>query len=171
MTDGGNAYTLPYVAQLVNLPFNASDFDAEVQSIPFYQMVLHGSLSYSGPAFNRSVDPDINLLRMVEVGATPYFELITGENSLLRGTDYEAKLYSVSSGEWLDKVTALTQQLSDYYSSVANATIVKHEQLTTNVFRTTYSNGVSAVVNYGNTAADVQGVEIAAKSYHIFEKE
>lgn len=167
MTDGGNGYVLPYTAHILNMPTNSSEFDLETQSIPFYQIVVHGSISYTGRAYNQSSDTKDYILNMVEYGANPYFVLTNSDDKLLVGTEYNTKLYSLNSEEWVSTLTSLNNELSNYYAAIDKAYISKHEQLLPGVYSTSFENGVRAIVNYNNHPATVEGITVDEGSYYI----
>ena len=48
---------------------------------------------------------------------------------------------------------------------VYGVTIVGHEKVADNVFKTTYANGISIYVNYSDEAVKVKGGTVGATSY------
>ena len=48
MVDGGNAYTLPYVDHILNVPLDSSRYLKASSSIPFMGALLHGSVQFAG---------------------------------------------------------------------------------------------------------------------------
>ena len=56
-------------------------------------------------------------------------------------------------------------RLNAVLSSVQTATIADHQQLTADVYCTTYDNGVRVYVNYGDAVAEVDGVSVPAYSF------
>ncbi len=60
LANSANAYALPYVDHIVNVPLTSSGFDIFDYDIPFYQLVIHGLIPYSTTAING--DPDSNEL-------------------------------------------------------------------------------------------------------------
>jgi len=95
MFDNGNAYVLPFAKAIVNVPLTSSANDMEYMHIPFYQMIVHGLISYGGIPINLSEDSGKYYLQSIEYGANLSATLITRENSLLTNTDYESVYYSV----------------------------------------------------------------------------
>ena len=69
MEEGGNAYTFGYVSDIIDAPVEYSQFYIIDEQVPFYQMVIHGSIDYSGEALNlRDADiDDALLLTYIEV--------------------------------------------------------------------------------------------------------
>jgi hypothetical protein len=51
MISGGNVYSLAYADELVDVPVSSNDFYITDDEIPFYQMVIHGFIDYTGAPF------------------------------------------------------------------------------------------------------------------------
>ena len=64
--DGGNAFTLPYVDSIVNAPLWDSGFKITDESVPFYQIVVHGFVDYAGEPINLAQDTRTAKLRSIE---------------------------------------------------------------------------------------------------------
>lgn len=58
LANGANAYALPYVQEITDVPLQSSGFDVFDEDIPFYQMVMHGVKSYGTSAVNASATPE-----------------------------------------------------------------------------------------------------------------
>lgn len=167
MSDHGNAYTLPYVRHLVNMPMGSSGFGTEKEEIPFYQMVIHGYLDYAGTPYNLSADGETGFLRSVEYGANLYFSWITGKNSLLSGTDYAVKFYSLNVDDSFASAENLYKRAAPFLNSVRGALMTGHEQVEKDVFRTSFDNGVSVVVNYSDDTVQVDGTDVGARDFRV----
>ena len=57
--------------------------------------------------------------------------------------------------------------LKDALSSTYGYKLTKHERLADGVFRSTYSNGTSIIVNYNKTAYNANGVTVEAEGYAV----
>lgn len=167
-TEAGNDFVLPYVDQLVNVPLVSSEFEITSDSVPFYQLVVHGSVDYTGTAMNLSVDPETNLLRSLEYGADLYWKLMVGEDYLFSGTAYETTLYSMNASKNLDKITGLYKKLGDYLKNINGTAMANHEKLADQVYRTTYANGSWVIVNYGEKDIVADGVPVAGRGYELW---
>ena len=148
--DNGNGYVLPYASDLYNVPLLSSNFDAEEAPVPFMQMVLHGLIPYTGVSLNLSYDRNEYLLRSIEYGAVLSYTMITRENALLLGTDLTGIYYAVNSEDNLASYLELWSRIGDFQRAVADQEMSAHQKITETVYRTTYANGYSAYVNYGD---------------------
>ena len=168
MSEGGNGYVLPYTGSLVNVPLSSSDFDLEEETIPFYQMVVHGVVEYAGKPLNLATDSRTYFLRSLEYGASPYLVMITGDDGLLSGTDLGGNLYSLNAGERLEAAAGWYGEAEPYLTAVRGAQMIGHERLAADVYRTVYDNGVRIVVNYRDAAVTADGAEIEGMGFHVW---
>ncbi len=97
MGSGGNAYSWAYMNDLINIPTSGNDFAIIDQDIPFYQMVVHGYIDYSGSAINLddSFDRVDSVLTMIEYGAAPHFTFTWESSSEMKYTGLNS-MYSTT---------------------------------------------------------------------------
>lgn len=164
VADGGNAYALRVADRLVNISETDSDLDMTTREIPFYQMVVHGFLPYSGTPGNHVANSRDMFLKLMEYGAYPCYEWFYAPS---RDTQYTC-LDDVFSGHysaWLDQAAQEYAACLALYNATEGSPIVEHERLMPEVFRVTYENGVRCYVNYGEEAARVDGVVVPGLDY------
>ncbi len=164
MVDGGNAYALPYTTHVYDAPMTCTLFDIEDEAVPFYQIVLHGYLSYSTEPLNLSSDPQRTMLKALETGSSLAACLMAADNHVLEDTHYD-DVYSGNYELWLSVLCESYGQTSEILKAVANAPIIDHRKLAENVYRTTYANGDVVYVNYGQKAVEADGQHIEAKGF------
>ncbi|MGO4375952.1 DUF5696 domain-containing protein, partial [Paenibacillus sp. MCAF20] len=113
MVNGGNAYALPFVSHIVNLPQKSNEYQLAGESVPFIQLALHGYVEYAGKAYNTADEQDVreNVLRSLETGSNVYFSWFYEEPSILKDTRF-SYLYSNHYEQWLDEAV-------DAYAEVA----------------------------------------------------
>lgn len=169
LLQGANEYVANYATHLLDTASRASGYDIEDVSVPFYQIVYHGCLSYSISAANLSSNPADQTLTCLEYGAYPMFSLV-GENAdELIGSRLD-NLYSADAAKWLDFIAQQYDQINEALHGVQTSTIVAHEILSENLRVVTYSNGTRIYVNYGTNAVSVDGIDIPAKGYAATEE-
>ncbi|MDQ6417870.1 DUF5696 domain-containing protein [Paenibacillus sp. LHD-117] len=166
MADGGNAYALPYVTDLTNVPVSNSGFKIEDEAIPFYQMVIHGLIGYTGAPYNLSsfTDERDYVLKSLEYGSGVHFEWIYEPNYKVKDTEYN-QLYAVNYELWIDKAAEIYSQINETLKGVRNDPIIGHEKLADGVYKTVYGNGDYVIVNYNEEAVRIDGSTVEAKSY------
>ncbi|QLG40183.1 hypothetical protein HW560_20075 [Paenibacillus sp. E222] len=166
VAEGGNAYALPYVTGLTDAPMSSSRFKLEDEEIPFFQLVVHGGISYTGAAYNLSTYTDARqyVLKLVEYGASPYFTWFNAPNHIVKETDYD-DLYAAHYEQWLDLAAEMYEEVNEANRRFAGLNMVAHEKLAEGVFQTTYENGGFALVNYNDFPVQAAGRTVEAKSY------
>lgn len=180
MVSGGNSYVWKYTDDLINIPLSGNDYLIIDEDVPFYQMLVHGYIDYTGGAINLddSFDKVDSVLNMIEYGSAPHFTFTgepssemkyTGLNSMY-STTYKNKT-DASAGEtiysWDELAKSVYAEVNGVLKNVTDAGIVKHEILDSGVVKVTYDNGVTIYVNKQDKAADADGVQLAAKSYEV----
>ncbi len=129
MVDGGNAYTLPYVDHVLNMSLTGSNYLKTSEYVPFVSMVLHGNLNYAGTATNMSSDLKIEILRLIENGASPYFIIATQNTRYLKENSEYSKYYSLDYSTWKEDIIDTYRTLNELLKDVQSATFEKHEYI------------------------------------------
>lgn len=166
MVTSGNAYTLPYAKQIVNMPLSDTHYIIEDQSVPFYQMVVHGLINYSGDPINLAPNQDMqfHLLKDLEFGAYPHFEWFYQGSDQVLLTKYDS-IYSGNYKSWLGDAESMYKKVDKVYANIQNQSMISHVQLQNGVFKTTYANGAYVIVNYNSDPVTVDGQTIGAKNF------
>ncbi|MCL2507983.1 MAG: DUF5696 domain-containing protein [Oscillospiraceae bacterium] len=157
MLDTGNFYAIKNADVIVNLPVVAAAGERKgyYEAVPFVQMILHGTVDYSGRPINLSADPSKTMLRFVEYGACPSYEWTFDSSS--------EKFYYET---WLQDAVQFYQKASEALSSLRNTRITdNYETAERNVYCTEYDGGAVIYVNYNGEAAEVDGIIVAANSF------
>lgn len=122
LADGANAYSLPYVKHIINVPLNSSGYDIFDEDIPFYQIVMHGLIPYTSTAVNSSADIYDMLMMSAVTGSNLYYDLISSETDIIKDTEY-SNLYYANSDYWTETISEQYNKISPLLKSVSNATI------------------------------------------------
>lgn len=129
MVDRGNSYTWKYVKHILNASIDSSHFRYTSYTIPFFGMVLHGSVSYAGSPLNYTGTPSYNVLRSIENGAAPYY-ILSYQNTMYMKEDKTLnKYYGVNYATWFDEVVKNYGTLNDAIGDLQTFEIVKHRKL------------------------------------------
>lgn len=166
IVEGGNAYVLKNADIIMSLPDTDSGYQITTKSVPFYQLVAHGLIDYTGRAGNLSSDLKKETLKWAEYGYLPYFELTYSGSEDLMYTDYNS-LYSSTYSAWLEEAASIYKNFNENLTEVQNAYMDSHEEVAADVFKVTYSNGSIVYVNYNDEEVTVDGVTIGAKAYIV----
>ena len=158
-----NAYALPYVDRISNVPLQSSGYDIFDADIPFYQIVLHGLKSYSGTAVNGSADTREAVLRAVSAGSSISYDMIGEETSILKDTELD-DLYYAYYADWTEEAAQCWNFTRDVLSGVGGELITGYEQ-DGSVITTTYANGTVITVDLDAESATVDGKEYLLADY------
>lgn len=168
MANGVNDYALPYTSYILNMPMDSSGYNICDESIPFYEIVVHGYVGYAGEPINLAGDYNRAVLKAAETGSGVYFEWIYGDNSLVKDSDYNY-LFSVNYKSWLGKAVELYNRLNSALADVQDKEIIDHKKLSDDVYEVTFEGGKSVVVNYSTAPVSLNGVIVEPESYKVFE--
>lgn len=165
---GGNAYALGFADHLVEAPVVSTDFYITDEAIPFYQMVIHGYIDYTGLPINliEGYNPEIQLLEMLESGSAPYFLWTYEPSDSMLYTPFDDR-YSTCYLDWIEDAKVLYTTFNEVMSPVRTSKIVNHSIHSKGVREVVYENGTSIYVNYTDKPYTVEGITINAKSYAV----
>ncbi len=166
--DNVNAYILGNVNEMINAPMDSNRTRIIDETVPFYEMVIHGYIEFAGDMLNMSDDYQTTLLKSIESGAGLYFQWIYEDNSVMKETDFE-NLYSVNYSAWIDRALEDYKTVNEALGSLQSQTIVDHEIVSDDVVRVTYEKGTQVLVNYTHEDVVVDGVQVAARSFAVVE--
>jgi hypothetical protein len=164
--EGGNAYVLKYADWLFNIPAGSSGFHIEDESVPFYQMVVHGMVPYSSEPGNLAYDLTKQKLQWIEYGCVPFFELTYESTDKLKYTEYN-RLFNSQYESWINAATDIYNEFNLQLKDTWDAKMTGHEKINRDLVKVSYSNGVIVYINYSNNAADYDGYHIKAKDYLV----
>ena len=164
--DGGNAYMLSSADAMVGVPFRSSNYFVMDREVPFYQMVVHGSVAYASDPVNLFYDSVGQRLKMIEYGYLPAFYLTWESSSKLVNSSYNI-LYSSQFSEWVNTVEAAYNEYQETLAPLAGETIASHETLPSGLVCVTYSNGCRIYLNYGAKPITSDGVTVAPNDYQV----
>jgi hypothetical protein len=150
----GNDYSIGSVDFVNGLPFDSSHDYLIDETIPFYQIALHGYVSYSIGDGNLRNDDQTQFLKAIEYGAIPSFFLTYEDSRVLKDTGWNF-LNSSQYEKWGERVHNEYAQFNKL-SSLYNLLIVKHEKLTDERYATTYEDGTQVIVNYESNTFEVR---------------
>ena len=161
IADEANAYVLPYVSTVTNVPVSSSGFNVTDYDIPFYQMVLHGYVPYSSTSINKSSNSDETFLLSIASGSQIHYDMTYVDADTLQDTDYNDLYYTNYKG-WTELAAKQYKAANNVLSAVSGYTISKYEVSEDgNQLTTTYSkDGASDVVitvDKANAIATVDG--------------
>ena len=153
-----NAYALPYVSTITNIPLYSSNYDLFDYDVPFYQMVVHGYIPYTSKAINASSNAEELLLLSLMTGSGIHYEMMYATPNDFTDSDFDKLFYANYEG-WLERAAEEYKLFNGIISSLSDKTIVKYDRLTEKTFETTYSDGTVIGVDIDNYTYTMNGQE------------
>lgn len=159
LCDNANAYAWRNADSIMNIPLYSNDTRILDEEIPFYGMVLHGYVEFTGEPLNMADDYRESLARAVECGAGLHYLWITRENSELKETDYD-NLYSVNADNWFDTAVNDYARVREVLGGLEDKEITGHEMLSNGITIVTYEDGTEIFINFNSNATRYDGLDI-----------
>jgi hypothetical protein len=162
------AFAMPYASYMIDLPTETTLYAIIDDQIPLLQLVLSGLVNYTAESLNLSQDrsPQYKFLKTLETGSHLKYTLSYHSSSRLLNTDYNYYM-STHYVNWTDQIVNQINEMNTL--GIHQGHLVNHERLLKNVYRVTYSHGLSLVLNYNLNLVTIDGVDISAMSYVVWE--
>ncbi len=156
LADKANAYVIPYVDHITNVPLSSSKFDIFDMEIPFYQIVMHGVKSYSTTAINGDADVADLVLRGIASGSNMHFDFVADDASELKDTLYDTLFYS-NYTYWIEDAAGCAKFADDILGDVSDQQITAYNIISDNEIETVYANGTKTLVNLSDNTVTKNG--------------
>lgn len=166
MINLGNSYAAPYSKMITNMDLKGSKDTIIDETVPFYQIAIHGLINYTGYPINICGDEVNEVLYAAEYGAGLSFTLMKESAFALQKTLY-TEYYGAEYAAWHDRMLDIYTRYNSELGHTFNQQMVDHENLSPVVACTTYEDGTKVYVNYGHESATVDGVTVPAKDYKV----
>lgn len=114
MVNDGNDYAFAYADDIINAPVSDNDYYIVDATVPFYEMLIHGYIDYSGGVINLSdtYDKSDIVLGLVEAGASPHFMFTYQSSSEIKDTGLN-RFYSTNYDNWRDDAIGIYSAVND----------------------------------------------------------
>lgn len=163
-------YQMKYADYAVEVPTESSRYDITDFSIPFYQMVVSGSLDYTAGSINFEGDINAAFMKSLETGSELYYTFIYENPYELKDTWYDY-LYGASYENGFESAVKVYNDLKDAYGKLGSRVIRSYQQLERDVSETTYENGARAVFNFGDVEfVTEEGYTVQPESYILISE-
>jgi len=165
----GFSYSVPWASIITDMMLEDQSFGITDASVPFFPIVLHGLVPFTGKAINLAEDYTKNLLRTVESGAGLYFSFMTEETAELQETKFR-QFYANEFHKWVGDANTLYNRFSDDFGRLYNQSITNHLILSDGVTITEYEDGTRVIVNISSNPWNFNGRNIAVNSYIVLRR-
>lgn len=161
-----NDYMLPYTNDDLDIPMDSSEYTFFDDAVPFSEIVLKGYMDYYAPYSNFFANQHEAMLKMIEYGAYPSYNLTEQSSFKLKYTNSN-DLYTSSYTNWKQDIIAEYHTVDAALKNVRNAAITGRTILKENVVKVSYSNGVGIFVNYSGQNFTYNGVTVPAQGFKV----
>lgn len=148
IVDGGCGYCIESADNFVYVPSKTSGFFGG-ESVPLWQIALHGIVRYSFEPINLRKDFDYEFLKTLEYGALP-IAMLTYESPILIKDTFYKDLFSSKFSDWQNDLKREYELLNRKLGYLQYHFITDHRELSRYVYQTIYSDGTKVIVNYSN---------------------
>lgn len=162
---GDNGYAVPYADRLDYVQLDSTHYDMFDETVPLYQIAVHGLVLYSGQPYNLMNDGRRTLLRQIEYGAIPNFVLTYESPALLTRTSAN-RLWSSQYDFWRPEIIGQYQAM-EKLAHTLDQFIVGHARLAPNIYQTTYEDGTRVIVNYSEQPYTAESLTVPALDFVV----
>lgn len=163
-----NAYLFGLIEAAYDMPTDSSGYYIFTDTVPVLQMVLKGFIPMYGTGFNFHANVDADLLRCIEYGIYPSYYLTKQETIDMLDTA-SGWLYTSEYDLWRESIIDEYSRMNEALQTVKDEYITDRVVLADDVIQITYSNGVSIIVNYNDTAYTNGTTQVEAKGYLVIK--
>ena len=166
MVDTGNAFSYENADVIVGLPMYSNGYEFTFTDVPFAHIALHGLVEYTESAHNLTFDANLQKLRQLETGASPYYVLTDSESSIFLNTRL-SDIYTSQYKTWADVAAKDYKELSSVLNGYCDKQITDHDIITNDVRATVYGGERVVLVNYGKTDYALGDATVTAGGYLV----
>ena len=169
MINAGNVYAVKDADCVTNMVFHGNDYAILDKHVPFYQIALHGNVTFTGSSINIANEIQQNILESAECGAGLAFTFIAESEKRIQETEF-TEYYASNFANWQNKMKDIYSRYNSEMKNICNARIDNHEFISDDVTLTTFDNGYAVLVNFGYVDFETpDGVSIPARDYKVME--
>jgi hypothetical protein len=161
-----NSYALSYVDTMVDMPLKSSGFQIFDRDIPFLQMVLGGYKDISSAPLNIDNSDENIMLTLLRNGTSPFYTFTSSNSNEVKGTDYDS-LYSTNIDVWFNNALNTFNEYNRIMKNVRGETVVEYLEPMKNVFKVTYSNGFTIMINVTDKEIVLEQIRVKANNYSL----
>ena len=166
LASGANAYALPYIDYLTDVPVTSSNFDLFDYDIPFYEIVIHGYLPYTTKAINASANASDTIMLALSTATPIHYDMMYADPNDFTDSDYETLFYSNYKG-WLEPSAKVYKLYKDEISEFAGLKITNYTRISNDELETEFEGGKTIRVNTREMTLKVNGKDIDLAQYGL----
>lgn len=165
LADRANAYLLPYVSRIENIPMSSGKHDIFGEDIPFLQLVLHGIIPCSTTAVNGCAEPEKLVMKAALTGTALNFDFIYEETDELTDTEFDTLFYA-NYERWISTAAAEYKLIAPVLKDVSDSVITGYSVSDDGTkAAAVYENGTEISVDFENNTITHNGRLIKPDQY------
>lgn len=168
-----NMYLWKYTDRFLQMPAGTSQYVFETDTVPFLQLVLHGTMEMYAPYSNFSFYAQSDILKMIDYNMSPSF-ILSKEPSYYLADTVSSDLYSTEFAQYETLIGSIYNSVNKVLSKVSGYAWTDRTVLEDGVILNTYQNGQDmkyVVINYTDHTVSWQGNEIGGLSAEVISGE
>lgn len=162
-----NQFLFRFADAFMDVPVFSSQHIIQTDTVPFLQMVLHGTMDLFSPYANFSFYTERDILRMIDYNVNPSFIITHNPSHLLQHTN-SAHFFTTEYGRYRDLIVEVSAQVQGILSQVAGYEWVHRQVYASGVVINSYENSGGHVrqiiINYTDYDVYVNGITVPAVS-------
>jgi hypothetical protein len=163
-----NMYLWDLTDRFINAPLLPTQYIIETDTVPFLQMILHGTMELYGPYANFSFYTRRDILRMIDYNVYPSF-VLTQEPAYLLSDTNSSGFYSTSYDLYREIIIDMYNEMSVLYARIKGQAWVGRDVLDNGIILNTYSGGTRVLINYTENPFSFEGYAAEPLSVVILE--
>lgn len=169
MIRGGNDYAIAYSDMVTHMDLTGSKYTIIDQTVPFYQMAIHGYVNYTGDPLNMTQNWEEELLDSAQYGAGLCFNFMKEDSFALQKTLY-TQYFASEYASWRERAINIYSRYNEELGHIFNQEMTGHNQLSDKVSVTTYQDGTKVYVNYSyEDYVTSDGITVPARDYKVLQ--
>ncbi len=167
MTMGGNDYAIAYSDMITHMDMLGAEYTILDQTVPFYQLAIHGYVNYAGEPLNMTQDWEEEILNSAQYGAGLAFNFMDESSFAFQKTLY-TQYFASEYAAWKDRAIEIYNRYNEELGHVFNQEMTNHIQLADKVSVTSYEDGTNVYVNYNyKDYVTPDGITVPARDYKV----
>ncbi|MBR4072599.1 MAG: hypothetical protein IKK24_01540 [Clostridia bacterium] len=158
-----NDYALVYADTVSGIPASSSGYYLFDYDIPFYQMVIRGTVDCSLEPMNLADDYTEALLNAAVTGMSFNYRWIYEENYKIKDT--WAAFHSLNYSAWIERAIKDYKEYNQVFGELQGKKITAVNYVAPLLTETVYENGKRVYVNFSDNEKTFKGITVQARSY------